>query len=280
MPIFWPRSNHSGRLLRLLYMLRNTAAEHMPSEIMVTMNNGSSTGVAPENRRHEILTGLKLGIGPGLGLFPLGIALGVLAIQSGLPAWVVPGLSIFGYAGSLEFLLIDMMTAGTGLLTIAVTTFFVNFRHVFYAFSFPLHVINNPMAKFYSLHTLVDEAYAVTAAHPTGWTSLRLLTLQLSMHLYWIAGGLIGVAVAWTIPGTIAGLDFALLALFITLTLDAVRTREQLPSLLFATLAFFAAMLITPDQIIFAGMIIFMALLTIRYFTTKKKGGLYGHADN
>lgn len=245
---------------------------------MVNMDNGSS--MAPENRRHEILTGLKLGIGPGLGLFPLGIALGLLATQSGLPAWAVPGLSIFGYAGSLEFLMVDMMTAGTGLLAIAVTTFFVNFRHVFYAFSFPLHVVKTPIAKVYSMHALIDEAYAVTAANPTGWTSARLLSLQISMHCYWVAGGLVGVAVAWAIPGTIAGLDFALLALFITLTLDAVRTREQLPSLIIATVAFFAALLITPDQIIFAGMIIFMALLTIRYFTARRKGGLYDHASN
>ena len=125
------------------------------------MDNGSS--VTPEHRRHEILAGLKLGIGPGLGLFPLGIALGLLAIQSGLPAWAVPGLSIIGYAGSLEFLMIDMMTAATGLLTIAVTTFFVNFRHVFYAFSFPLHVIKNPIAKFYSSDRL-DSCKAVIAA--------------------------------------------------------------------------------------------------------------------
>lgn len=240
------------------------------------MDTESTTG-SPA-RRDEILAGLKLGIGPGLGLFPLGIALGLLAVQAGLPAWAVPGLSIVGYAGSLEFLMIDMMSAGTGLLTIAVTTFFVNFRHVFYAFSFPLHVIKNPIAKFYSMHALIDEAYAVTAAHPTGWTAPRLLAMQISMHVYWVGGGLLGVAVAWAIPGTIAGLDFALLALFITLTLDAVRSREQLPSLLIATVAFFAALLIIPDQIVFAGMILFMVLLTIRYFTAQRKGGLYDAA--
>ena len=240
------------------------------------MDTESTTG-SPA-RRDEILAGLKLGLGPGLGLFPLGVALGLLAVQAGLPAWSVPGLSIVGYAGSLEFLMIDMMTAGTGLLTIAVTTFFVNFRHVFYAFSFPLHVIKNPVAKFYSMHALIDEAYAVTAAQPTGWTAPRLLAMQISMHAYWVGGGLLGVAVAWAIPGTIAGLDFALLALFITLTLDAVRSREQLPSLLIATVAFLAALLITPDQIVFAGMVLFMILLTIRYFTAQRKGGLYDAA--
>lgn len=244
------------------------------------MHQESTAATPPMDRRQEIRAGLKLGIGPGLGLFPMGLALGLLAIQSGLPGWAVPALSIFGYAGSLEFLMIDLLMTGTGLLTIAVTTFFVNFRHVFYAFSFPLHVVKNPIAKFYSMHALIDEAYAVAAAHPTGWTGPRLIAMQISMQLYWVGGGIVGVLVAWAIPGTIEGLDFALLALFITLTLDAVRTREQLPSLIIATLAFFAALCIAPDQIIFAGMIIFMALLTIRYYTAKRKGGLYDHAGN
>ena len=244
------------------------------------MHKESLAHTSPLDYRREIRTGLKLGLGPGLGLFPMGVALGLLAVQSGLPGWTVPALSTFGYAGSLEFLMIDLLMTGTGLLTIAVTTFFVNFRHVFYAFSFPLHVVKNPIAKFYSMHALIDEAYAVTAANPTGWTAPRLLTMQISMQLYWVSGGLIGVLVAWTIPGTIEGLDFALLALFITLTLDAVRTREQLPSLIIAVIAVFAAALIAPEQIIFAGMIIFMALLTIRYFTAKRKGGLYDPAGN
>lgn len=244
------------------------------------MHHESQIIAAEPNRRQEILAGLKLGAGPGLGLFPMGVALGLLAVQSGLPGWAVPALSIFGYAGSLEFLMIDLLMTGTGLATIAVTTFFVNFRHVFYAFSFPLHVVKNPIAKFYSMHALIDEAYAVTAANPTGWTAARLLAMQISLQTYWVGGGVVGVLIAWAIPGTIAGLDFALLALFITLTLDAVRTREQLPSLLIATIAFGIAVFIAPGQLIFASMILFMVLLTARYFTAKRKGGLYDPAGN
>src|SRR5699024_443457 len=148
---------------------------------MARMNNEASSAKPAHHRRHEILTGLKLGIGPGLGLFPLGIALGLLAIQSGLPVWAVPALSIFGYAVSLVFFMIDMMPSGTVLLSIASTSFLVNFRHVFFAFSFPLRVVHNPAAKFYSMHALIDEAYAVTAAHPTVWTAASLLALHISM---------------------------------------------------------------------------------------------------
>src|SRR5919112_4468531 len=62
------------------------------------------------------------------------IAFGLMVVQSGLPWWVAPALSIAGFAGSLELLLIGMMLTATPLAVIALTTFLVNFRHVFYAF--------------------------------------------------------------------------------------------------------------------------------------------------
>ena len=103
-------------------------------------------------------------------MFPLGIAFGLLVVQAGLPWWVAPALSVAGFAGSLELLLIGMMVAATPLATIALTTFLVNFRHVFYSFSFPLHVVKNPVAKAYSVYAMIDEAYAVTAASKEKWT--------------------------------------------------------------------------------------------------------------
>ncbi|MFC8037946.1 AzlC family ABC transporter permease [Paenarthrobacter sp. NPDC057355] len=107
--------------------------------------NHTATLTAPPG--HPIKAGLKDSFAAGLGMFPLGIAFGLLVIQSGLPWWVAPALSIAGFAGSLELLLIGMMTAMTPLGTIALTTLLVNFRHVFYSFTFPLHVVKHPLAK-------------------------------------------------------------------------------------------------------------------------------------
>lgn len=85
----------------------------------------------------DLRSAIRVSSPAGLGLFPLGVALGLLVIQAGLPWWVTPALSIAAYAGSAEFVLVGLMTAGASLSTIAVTTALVNFRHVFYAFSFP-----------------------------------------------------------------------------------------------------------------------------------------------
>lgn len=222
------------------------------------------------SRWAEVSAGVRLSLAAGLGMFPLGVAFGLLVVQAGLPWWVAPALSIAGFAGSLELLLIGMMTAGVPLLTIAVTTFLVNFRHVFYAFSFPLQVVRGPVARGYSVYALIDEAYAVTAARPGEWTGWRLLSMQIAFQCYWVFGGLTGVAVATVMPGPIEGLEFALCALFVTLTLDAARTRQQVPSLLLAGLCFTIATLLVPEAALFPGLLLFVAALTVRFLLTRR----------
>lgn len=223
------------------------------------------------SRRAEVVAGVRASLSAGLGMYPLGIAFGMLVIQAGLPWWVAPGLSIAGFAGSLELLLIAMMTAATPLATIALTTFLVNFRHVFYAFTFPLHVVRNPLARGYSVYALIDEAYAVTAANPAGWTSWRLLSLQGAFQTYWVGGGLTGVLIGSLLPARIEGLEFALCALFVTLTLDACRTRSRLPSLLMAAACFAVASVAVPGAALFVGLLLFVATLAIRYPVSRRR---------
>ncbi|ASK65475.1 branched-chain amino acid transporter AzlC [Brachybacterium avium] len=220
---------------------------------------------ADSTPRTEIATGVRLSFAAGLGMFPLGVAFGVLVMQTGLPWWVAPGLSIALFAGSVELLLVGLMVVGTPLATIALTILLVNFRHVFYAFSFPLRVVRHPLARFYSLYALIDEAYAVTAASPGTWNRFRLLALQASFHSYWVGGGIVGVAIASFLPGRIEGLEYALCALFITLTLDACRSRRQIPSLLLAGLAYASAAVVAPGSALFLGLLVFVALLLGRY---------------
>jgi len=204
-------------------------------------------------------------------MFPLGVAYGLLVIQAGLPWWVAPALSIAAFAGSLELLLVGMMVAVTPLAAVALTTFLVNFRHVFYAFSFPLQLVRHPLARTYSVYALIDEAYAVTVGSPGRWTSWRLLSMQIAFQMYWVGGGLAGVVLAARLPAHIEGLEFALCALFVTLTLDACRTTAQLPSLLLAGLSFAAALAIAPDSALFLGLLAFLGALTVRYLLARRR---------
>ena len=196
-------------------------------------------------------------------------------VQAGLPWWVAPALSVAGFAGSLELLLIGMMVAVTPLATIALTTFLVNFRHVFYSFSFPLHVVKNPVAKAYSVYAMIDEAYAVTAASKENWTGWRLISMQLAFQAYWVGGGLAGVGASALLPAHVEGLEFALCALFVTLTLDAAKTRKQVPSLLLAALSLGTALVVAPGASLFVGLVIFLLLLIVRFGMDRRRGVLH-----
>lgn len=229
---------------------------------------------ANSGSRSEIGQGIQLSLAAGLGLFPLGVAFGLLVVQAGLPWWVAPAMSIAGFAGSLELLMVGLITAGTPLATIALTTFLVNFRHVFYAFSFPLRVVRHPLARIYSVYAMIDEAYAVTAASARSWTAWRLVTLQVCFQLYWVLGGLFGVAAGSLLPGVVEGLEFALCALFITLTLDAARSREHVTSLVLAGLSFTAAILLVPDSALFAALLAFLTMLVVRFVVSVRWGRL------
>lgn len=236
-----------------------------------------SAAVAPGQEpatRTEIRTGIRLSVGAGLGLFPLGVAFGMLVVQAGLPAWVAPLFSVVVFAGSVELLLVSLAVAGTPLLTIALTVFLVNFRHVFYAFSFPLRVVRGRWARLYAMGALIDEAYAIAAAHPRGWTAPRLLAMQAALHAYWVLGGMAGVALAWLLPGPVEGLEFALVALFIVLALDAARTRAQLPLVLAAALAVGAALLVAPGQVLVVAFALYAAVLVLLHVLAARGAAL------
>lgn len=232
------------------------------------------------DRRVQVRAGLGDSLGVGIGIFPLGVALGVLVIQAGLPWWLAPALSIGIFAGSVELLLVSMLAAATPLLTIVVTVFAVNVRHVFYALSFPISRVRPGLPRAYSIYALIDEAYATyVLMDPMRLSSTRIVTGQLAMQTYWVAGGLVGVALAAALPAPIEGFEFALVALFVVMTLDATRSTREIPSVLLAGVSVSIALLTVPDQALLVSLILYTALLTVRYALTRRGPGTASQAD-
>jgi 4-azaleucine resistance transporter AzlC len=222
--------------------------------------------------REQVTAGVRDSFSAGLGIFPLGIALGLLVLQAGLPGWLAPALSLAAFAGSLELLLVGMVATVTPLAAVALTVLVVNFRHVFYAFSFPLHVVKNPLAKAYAVYAMIDEAYAISASLPEVQRSApRLLAMQIACQTYWVGGGLVGVAIGTALPAPIKGLEFALCALFTVLTLDAFRSRREIPSALLAGASVTVALIVTPGVAMFTALSLFVTMLLARHALTARR---------
>src|ERR1700712_1469866 len=189
------------------------------------------------------------------GLFALGIGFGVLVTSHGLPWWLAPIISATTLAGSVEFLLAGMLAATAPIAAIALTTFLVNSRHLFYGLSFPLHRVTGRLGKAYSVFALTDEAYALTAGkNPDGLTSGRILWTQFGLHASWTAGALTGGLVGHRLLGDVRGLGFLLTALFVVLVMDAFRDRPDLCTLGSAVGSAVLALLIAPASMLLVAM--------------------------
>jgi branched chain amino acid efflux pump len=113
---------------------------------------------------------------------------------------------------------------------------------------------------------MIDEVYAVNAALPKSHQSAaRVLSMQVACQIYWVGGGLVGVLIARLLPGPIKGLEFALCALFTVLTLDAFRSRREIPSVLLAGASMGIVLVVAPGIALFVAMLIFVGLLLLRY---------------
>mgnify|MGYP002715725730 CR=1 FL=1 len=110
--------------------------------------------------KEQIRLGVKDSWLVGLGLIPLGLAFGLLISQTGFAWWWAPIFSTIVYAGSMEFLVIDMVVSGLGPFSSALTAFMVNFRHIFYGLTFPRDVVPRGLPTAYVTYGLTDEAYA------------------------------------------------------------------------------------------------------------------------
>jgi branched chain amino acid efflux pump len=200
-----------------------------------------------------------------MGLFALGIGFGVLVTSHDLPWWLAPIISAIMFAGSVEFILIGMLAAAAPIAAIAMTTFLVNSRHLFYGLSFPLHRVNGWHRKAYSVFALCDEAYALTTSKdPQTLTGGRILWTQFGLHVSWATGALVGGLLGATLLGGIKGLDFVLTALFVVLTMDAFRARPDKAILMLAVCSAALALLITPGSMLLVAMSVFVASLIAR----------------
>jgi 4-azaleucine resistance transporter AzlC len=199
-------------------------------------------------------------------LFALGIGFGVLVTDYGLAWWLAPVISAVMFAGSVEFILIGMLAVSAPIATIAMTTFLVNSRHLFYGLSFPLHRVNGRWRKAYSVFALCDEAYAIaTSKDARTLSSGRILWTQLGLHASWAVGALAGGLIGSTLLGGVEGLDFVLTALFVVLASDAFRASPDGLTLALAVGSAALALAIAPGSMLLVAMSVVAASLVIRH---------------
>ncbi|MCF8056631.1 MAG: AzlC family ABC transporter permease [Desulfocapsa sp.] len=156
------------------------------------------------------------------GYIPIGLALGVLGNQAGIPVWAVTMMSILVFAGSAQFICVAMLTAGASGWSIIFTTFVVNLRHILMSSAVAVH-LNGVRRLFLSFfaYGITDESFAVNMARfrEKNWDPKRAITVNQLANLAWVTATTVGALVGQFIPRGAFGTDYALTAMFLALLL-------------------------------------------------------------
>mgnify|MGYP004730911563 CR=1 FL=1 len=177
---------------------------------------------------------VKLTLPVFCGYIFLGIAFGATLAQVGFGvAWAL-AISTFVYAGSLQFVMVPFLVGGTSLVAVALTALMVNARHLFYGFSCIKRFEKmNESIRPYMIFSLTDETYSVFCGLPESESDGVMLRVALYDQLYWIAGSVMGAALAQGLPFDLTGIDFSKTALFIVICVEkALEAKNRIPMIL------------------------------------------------
>lgn len=172
-------------------------------------------------RREDIRKAFIASVPVMAGYIVLGAGFGIVLETKGLGLIWAVAMSVFIYAGSMQYVAIELITGGASLITTAITTLMVNARHLFYGISMVDKYKGAGKKKPYLIFALTDETYSLVCSDESvkdvNNKYLYYFTVSLLNQIYWITGTVIGSLSGRMINFSTEGIDFALTALFVTI---------------------------------------------------------------
>ena len=192
------------------------------------------------------------------GYLAIGIPFGLMLVNAGYPWWLAPIMSVLMYAGAGQYMAVSLFATGASFSITAITMLLLNIRHIVYGLSLITPFKDTGKWKPYLIFALTDETYALMTSCPlprgvpAGSFYGAIAVLD---HLYWIAGSLIGA---------VAGVDFALTALFAVLLIDQVKkSKDMVPPIIGFVVTIGAILLVPSDYVLLASLAAGVAILML-----------------
>ena len=201
----------------------------------------------------------------------LGFGFGILMQQNGF-GWLWAGaMSLFIYAGSMQYVAISLLTSGAGPVTAALTAFVVNARHLFYGISMVDAYKGAGNKKPYLIFALTDETYSLVSRKQQPDLGYCFL-VSLFDHIYWVGGTVLGSLAGSVLPINFEGVDFALTALFVTIFVEQwLSTGEHKPALIGVGSTLACLLVFGGDVFLIPSMAAIALLLTVMGKTGKEE---------
>ncbi len=212
------------------------------------------------------------------GYIVLGIGFGILLRAKGIGIIYALVMSIFMYAGSMQYAAVGLISGGASYLVVAMTTLMVNCRHLFYGISMIEKYKGMGIVKPYLMFAMTDETYSLVV-NSTRYNKKedrrKYYTIVSALdHSYWITGCMLGALIGSLIKINTEGIDFSLTALFVTIFVEQWRSnKNHLSAILGVVITAVCLIVFGPEIFLIPSMILITVfLLLIR----KKEEPKYG----
>lgn len=201
------------------------------------------------------------------GFLFLGASYGIYMNVSGFEFWYPMITSMLIFAGSVEFVTVNLLLGAFNPLQAFLLALMINARHIFYGISMLDKYRGTGLKKFYLIYGMCDESFSVnyTAEIPEdvdkGWF---MFFVNLLNQIYWVAGATIGGILGGVIAFNTNGIEFVMTAMFVVIFLEQwLKEKNHIPSILGLVISVVCLILFGADRFIIPSMAAMLIILTL-----------------
>lgn len=209
------------------------------------------------------------------GYLVIGLGFGILLETKGYGVGWAFFMSLLIYAGSMQYVAVDLLSGGATALSAALITFMVNARHLFYGVSMIERYRKTGVYKPYLIFGLTDETYSLVCSGevPAGVDEKKyFFLLTFFNQCYWIIGSVAGALAGTLITFDTAGIEFSMTALFLVVFIEQWKSTDNHISAVTGVGASLACLWIFgPDRFLIPAMFAITVLLTVMRRIIEKK---------
>lgn len=228
----------------------------------------NNRGMEGNSMNHIVRQAIVSTIPVMTGYLALGFGFGIMLKAEGYPIYLALVMSIFIYAGAMQYVAVGLLSGGASLATVAITTFLVNARHLFYGISMLEKYKRTGKRTPYLIFALTDETYSLLCRDTPNISSTErknyYFCVSLFNHLYWISGSVLGAVAGTLVPFNSKGIDFVLTALFITIFAEQWRnTTKHAPAIIGLIVTTACLVIFGKDSFLIPSMCVILLLICL-----------------
>ena len=209
------------------------------------------------------------------GFWFLGLTYGIYMNVSGFSFWYPMLMSLTIFAGSIEFVTVNLLLGSFNPIQALTVTLMINARHLFYGISMLDRYRGTGWKKPYLIFGMCDESFSINCSAQIpegidrGWF---MFFVTLFNHLYWFTGSTLGGIFGSFLSFNTKGLDFVMTAMFVVIFLENwLNEQEHTSSLLGLGISLICLLAFGAERFLIPAMLGILAVLTLLRYSTERK---------